>query len=75
MVCLGLEPGVAEWQVQMNPLSYGGTPISNRFICLVESKPHKQEVSHVTKKNKQLHSRIQTRLKVLCSATTILWYK
>ena len=23
MVCLGLEPGVAEWWVQTNPLSYG----------------------------------------------------
>ena len=26
MVCLGLEPGVAEWKAQTNPLSYGGTP-------------------------------------------------
>ena len=26
MVCLGLEPGVAGWKVQVNPLSYGGTP-------------------------------------------------
>ena len=26
MVCLGLEPGVAGWKVQTNPLSYGGTP-------------------------------------------------
>ena len=26
MVCLGLEPGAAEWKVQTNPLSYGGTP-------------------------------------------------
>ena len=26
MVCLGLEPGVAGWKAQMNPLSYGGTP-------------------------------------------------
>ena len=26
MVCLGLEPGAAGWKVQMNPLSYGGTP-------------------------------------------------
>ena len=25
MVCLGLEPGVAGWKVQTNPLSYGGT--------------------------------------------------
>ena len=23
--CLGFEPGVAGWKVQMNPLSYGGT--------------------------------------------------
>ena len=26
MVSLGLEPRVAEWRAQMNPLSYGGTP-------------------------------------------------
>ena len=26
MVCLGLEPGVAGWKVQTNPLCYGGTP-------------------------------------------------
>ena len=30
MVCLGLKPGVAGWKTQMNPLSFGGTPI-NRF--------------------------------------------
>ena len=23
MVCLGLEPGVTEWNAQTNPLSYG----------------------------------------------------
>ena len=28
MVCLGLEPRVAEWKAQTNPLSYGGTPSS-----------------------------------------------
>ena len=27
MVCLGLKPGAAGWQVQTNPLSYGGTPL------------------------------------------------
>ena len=26
MVCLGFEPGTAEWKAQTNPLSYGGTP-------------------------------------------------
>ena len=26
MVWLGLEPGVAEWLAQTNPLSYGSTP-------------------------------------------------
>ena len=26
MVCLGLEPGVAGWKAQTNPMSYGGTP-------------------------------------------------
>ena len=26
MVCLGHEPGAAGWKVQINQLSYGGTP-------------------------------------------------
>ena len=25
MMCLGLEPGVARWKAQTNPMSYGGT--------------------------------------------------
>ena len=32
MVWLGLEPGVAGWKVQMNPLSYGGT---HKFFNLI----------------------------------------
>ena len=32
MVCLGLEPGAAIWKEQMNPLSYGGTPLFNGNI-------------------------------------------
>ena len=32
MVCLGLEPGAAGWKALMNPLSYGGTPVSNLSI-------------------------------------------
>ena len=31
MVYLGLEPRAAEWQVQTNPLSYGGTPWKINF--------------------------------------------
>ena len=31
MECLGVEPGVAWWKAQTNPLSYGGTPV---IICL-----------------------------------------
>ena len=31
MVCLGLEPGVAEWKAQMIPLSYGGNPEGNIY--------------------------------------------
>ena len=31
MVCLGLEPGAAEWKAQTNPLSYGGTQIMNLY--------------------------------------------
>ena len=34
MVCLGLEPRAAEWQAQMNPLSYGGTPKTHKLIIL-----------------------------------------
>ena len=33
MVCLGLKPGVAEWKVQTNPLSHGGTP-NNRSMLI-----------------------------------------
>ena len=25
---LGFKPGTAEWKVQMNPLSYGSTPVT-----------------------------------------------
>ena len=32
MVCLGLEPRVAGWKVQTNPLSYGGSPYLIYFI-------------------------------------------
>ena len=32
MVGLGLKPGAAEWKVQTNPLSYGGTPIFAKFF-------------------------------------------
>ena len=31
MVCLGLEPGAAEWKAQTNPLSYGGTQFFEQF--------------------------------------------
>ena len=31
MVCLVLKPTVAGWKAQMNPLSYGGTPLKNIF--------------------------------------------
>ena len=30
-MCLGLEPRVAGWQVQTNPLSYGGTPLYSKL--------------------------------------------
>ena len=32
MVCLGLEPRAAGWNVHSNPLSYGGTPLGLLFI-------------------------------------------
>ena len=34
-MCLGLEPSVAGWKVQTNPLSYGGTPGSRNFSAFV----------------------------------------
>ena len=40
MVCLGLEPGAAGWQVQTNPLSYGGTP--SLLFCYSEDYPYKE---------------------------------
>ena len=33
MMCLGIEPGAAGWKARMNPLSYGGTPISVFVTC------------------------------------------
>ena len=33
MVCLGLEPGVAGWKAQTNPLSYSGTPMYCFYTC------------------------------------------
>ena len=33
MVCLGLESGVAGWETQMSPRSYGGTPSVGKQIC------------------------------------------
>ena len=35
MVCLGFKPGAAGWKVQMNPLSYGGTPLQSFFQILI----------------------------------------
>ena len=32
MVCLGLEPGVAEKKAQTNPLGYGGNPKYGCFL-------------------------------------------
>ena len=34
MVCLGFEPGAAEWKVQTNPLCYAGTPTASMFLLL-----------------------------------------
>ena len=41
MVCLGLEPGAAEWKAQTNPLSYGGTPLNNPLsVFRKDNRPH-----------------------------------
>ena len=32
LVCLGLEPGAAEWKMQSNPRSYGGTPQQAKML-------------------------------------------
>ena len=43
MVCLGFEPGAAEWKARTNPLSYGGTPKSlQKFDPLKWSQYWKQ---------------------------------
>ena len=34
MVCLGVEPGAAEWKARTNPLSYGVTRNMFLPICL-----------------------------------------
>ena len=37
-MCLGLEPGAAGWKLQMNTLSYGGTPFSVDFIFHIQGQ-------------------------------------
>ena len=37
MVCSGVEPGVAGWKAQTNPLSYGSTPRQNSFTASIPS--------------------------------------
>ena len=37
-MCLGLEPGVAGWKEQTNPLSYGSTP--SVTDCLLQIPPN-----------------------------------
>ena len=48
MVCLGLEPGVAGWKAQTNPLSYSGTPLMTSFytsnFCNADSKIQEEPV-------------------------------
>ena len=38
MVCSGFEPGVAGWQAQRDPLSYGGTPVIPSFFLMLNVK-------------------------------------
>ena len=45
MVCLGLDPGVAGWKAQTNPLSYSGTPILRLLLPLVPSLTELNEIS------------------------------
>ena len=35
MVCLGFDPGAAEWKAWTNPLSYGGTPCETNLIIIL----------------------------------------
>ena len=37
MACLGVEPGVAGWKAQTNPLSYGGTPFFSNLTLVLEA--------------------------------------
>ena len=41
MVCLGFEPGVAGWKVQMNPLNYSGPPSPHLFEIMLEKTKNK----------------------------------
>ena len=46
MACLGVEPRVAGWKGQTNPLSYGGTPIIKK--CLQLANPTMAATSEET---------------------------
>ena len=39
MACLGVKPRAAGWKVQMNPLSYGGTPIAPATVARLTPAP------------------------------------
>ena len=49
MVCIGFEPGAAEWKVHLNPLSYSGAPKAED-LCdgkkFAESKHRKPTKTH-----------------------------
>ena len=47
MVCLGLKPWAAGWKAKTNPLSYGGTPLLNTLIPLLESVTRSADISFV----------------------------
>ena len=54
MVCLGFKPGVAEWKVQMYPLSYGILSLLPKLFFAVVHSPLR---SYVTGQPTKHHDR------------------
>ena len=50
MVCLGLEPGAAEWKAQKNPLSYGGTQLCIVYVILFFWRPKKMKIPFLSER-------------------------
>ena len=60
MVCLGFEPGAAGWKAQMNPLSYGGTPLFVYFCLFKQTSLQLLQQIYVKNVHPVYSTRIQT---------------